>query len=65
MYLKFIPLLKDFSEVRSQIEQNYKLEKSQDKVYELYNIIEDQRAEGLTLEEIAETNNIKYPVIPR
>ena len=50
---------KDFSEVRSQIEQNYKLEKSQDKVYELYNIIEDQRAEGLTLEEIAETNNIK------
>ena len=50
---------KDFPEVRSQIEQNYKLEKSQDKVYELYNIIEDQRAEGLTLEEIAETNNIK------
>ena len=50
---------KNFSEVRSQIEQNYKLEKSQDKVYELYNIIEDQRAEGLTLEEIAETNNIK------
>ena len=50
---------KDFPEVRSQIEQNYKLEKSQDKVYELYNIIEDQRAEGLTFEEIAETNNIK------
>ncbi len=50
---------KDFSEVKGQIEQNYKSEKSQDKVYELYNIIEDQRAEGLTLEEIAKANNIK------
>ena len=46
-------------EVKEKIEQDYKSEETQNKIYELYNIIEDQRAEGFTFEEIAENNNLK------
>ena len=50
---------KTFLEVKERIEQNYKSEETQDKIYEIYNVIEDQRAEGLTFEEIAAENNLK------
>ena len=54
------PALKsNFLEVKEKIEQDYKSEETQNKIYELYNIIEDQRAEGFTFEEIAENNNLK------
>ena len=52
-------LKKTFFEVKEKIEQDYKSEETQDKIYEIYNIIEDQRAAGLTLEEIAVENNLK------
>ena len=42
-----------------KIEQDYKSGETQDKIYEIYNIIEDQRAAGLTFEEIALENNLK------
>ena len=50
---------KTFLEVKEKIEQDYKSEETQDKIYEIYNIIEDQRAAGLTFEEIALENNLK------
>ena len=43
---------------KEKIEQDYKSEETQDKIYEIYNIIEDQRAAGLTFEEIALENNL-------
>ena len=52
-------LKKTFLEVKEKIEQDYKSEETQDKIYEIYNIIEDQRAAGLTFEEIALENNLK------
>ena len=52
-------LKKTFLEVKEKIEQDYKSEETQDKIYEIYNVIEDQRAEGLTFEEIALENNLK------
>ncbi len=52
-------LKKTFFEVKEKIEQDYKSEATQDKIYEIYNIIEDQRAAGLTFEEIAVENNLK------
>ena len=52
-------LKKTFLEVKEKIEQDYKSGKTQDKIYEIYNIIEDQRAAGLTFEEIALENNLK------
>ena len=50
---------KTFLEVKEKIEQDYKSEETQDKIYEIYNVIEDQRAAGLTFEEIALENNLK------
>ena len=50
---------KTFLEVKEKIAQDYKSEETQDKIYEIYNVIEDQRAEGLTFEEIAAENNLK------
>ncbi len=50
---------KTFLEVKEKIEQDYKSEETQDKIYEVYNVIEDQRAEGLTFEEIAIENKLK------
>ena len=50
---------KTFLEVKEKIAQDYKSEETQDKIYEIYNVIEDQRAEGLTFEEIATENNLK------
>ncbi len=50
---------KTFLEAKEKIEQDYKSEETQDKIYEIYNVIEDQRAEGLTFEEIAAENNLK------
>ena len=52
-------LKKTFLEVKEKIEQDYKSEETQDKIYEIYNLIEDQRAAGLTFEEIALENNLK------
>jgi len=52
-------LKKTFLEVKEKIEQDYKSGETQDKIYEIYNIIEDQRAAGLTFEEIALENNLK------
>ena len=52
-------LKKTFLEVKEKIEQDYKSEETQDKIYEIYNVIEDQRAAGLTFEEIALENNLK------
>lgn len=52
-------LKKTFLEVYEKIEQDYKSEETQDKIYEIYNVIEDQRAAGLTFEEIALENNLK------
>ena len=52
-------LKKTFLEVKEKIEQDYKSEETQDKIYEIYNIIEDHRAAGLTFEEIALENNLK------
>ena len=52
-------LKKTFLEVNEKIEQDYKSEETQDKIYEIYNVIEDQRAAGLTFEEIALENNLK------
>ena len=52
-------LKKTFLEVKEKIEQDYKSEEAQDKIYEIYNVIEDQRAAGLTFEEIALENNLK------
>ena len=52
-------LKKTFFEVKEKIEQDYKSEETQDKIYEIYNVIEDQRAAGLTFEEIALENNLK------
>ena len=52
-------LKKTFLEVKEKIEQDYKSDETQDKIYEIYNVIEDQRAAGLTLEEIAVENNLK------
>ena len=52
-------LKKTFLEVKEKIEQDYKFGETQDKIYEIYNIIEDQRAAGLTFEEIALENNLK------
>jgi len=50
---------KTFLEVKEKIAQDYKSEETQDKIYEIYNVIEDQRAAGLTFEEIALENNLK------
>ena len=50
---------KTFLEVKEKIEQDYKSGETQDMIYEIYNIIEDQRAAGLTFEEIALENNLK------
>ena len=50
---------KTFLEVKEKIEQDYKSEETQDKIYAIYNVIEDQRAAGLTFEEIALENNLK------
>ena len=50
---------KTFLEAKEKIEQDYKSEETQDKIYEIYNVIEDQRAAGLTFEEIALENNLK------
>ena len=50
---------KTFLEAKDKIEQDYKSGETQDKIYEIYNVIEDQRAEGLTFEEIAAENNLK------
>ena len=50
---------KTFLEVKEKIENDYKSEETQDKIYEIYNVIEDQRAAGLTFEEIALENNLK------
>ena len=52
-------LKKTFLEVKEKIEQDYKSGETQDKIYEIYNVIEDQRAAGLTFEEIALENNLK------
>ena len=52
-------LKKTFLEVKEKIEQDYKSEETQDKIYKIYNVIEDQRAAGLTFEEIALENNLK------
>ena len=52
-------LKKTFLEVKEKIEQDYKSGETQDKIYKIYNIIEDQRAAGLTFEEIALENNLK------
>tara|TARA_B100001142_G_scaffold237866_1_gene236471 strand:+ start:1100 stop:3004 length:1905 start_codon:yes stop_codon:yes gene_type:complete len=52
-------LKKTFLEVKEKIEQDHKSEETQDKIYEIYNVIEDQRAAGLTFEEIALENNLK------
>ena len=52
-------LKKTFLEVKEKIEQDYKSEETQDKIYGIYNVIEDQRAAGLTFEEIALENNLK------
>jgi len=52
-------LKKTFLEVKEKIEQDYKSDETQDKIYEIYNVIEDQRAAGLTFEEIALENNLK------
>ena len=52
-------LKKTFLEEKEKIEQDYKSGETQDKIYEIYNIIEDQRAAGLTFEEIALENNLK------
>ena len=52
-------LKKTFLEVKEKIEQDYKSGETQDKIYEIYNTIEDQRAAGLTFEEIALENNLK------
>lgn len=52
-------LKQTFLEVKEKIENDYKSEETQDKIYEIYNVIEDQRAAGLTFEEIALENNLK------
>ena len=52
-------LKQTFLEVKEKIENDYKSEETQDTIYEIYNVIEDQRAAGLTFEEIALENNLK------
>ena len=47
-----------FEETREQITEDYKSNIVQDKIYSLYNLIEDQRAEGLTFEEISKENSL-------
>ncbi len=47
-----------FEEIREQISEDYKSNIIQDKIYSLYNLIEDQRAEGLTFEEISKENSL-------
>ncbi|MEC7381268.1 MAG: peptidylprolyl isomerase, partial [Pseudomonadota bacterium] len=47
-----------FEEIRGQISEDYKSNIIQDKIYGLYNLIEDQRAEGLTFEEISKENSL-------
>lgn len=47
-----------FEEIRGQISEDYKSNIIQDKIYSLYNLIEDQRAEGLTFEEISKENSL-------
>ncbi len=47
-----------FEEIREQISEDYKSNIIQDKIYSLYSLIEDQRAEGLTFEEISKENSL-------
>ena len=60
VYVKNIEEAKrsSFEETREQITEDYKSNIVQDKIYSLYNLIEDQRAEGLTFEEISKENSL-------
>ena len=44
---------REFSDVKNEIIEDLKESASQDKIYELYNLVEDERASGKTFEEIA------------
>ena len=50
---------KSLSEVRDEITKEYKSNLTQDNIYNLSNIIEDQRAGGLTFEEIIKENSLE------
>ena len=50
---------KSFNEAKDEITKEYKLNLTQDNIYNLYNVIEDQRAEGLTFEEIIKGNSLE------
>jgi len=50
---------KSFIEVKDEITKEYRLNIAQDNIYNLYNVIEDQRAGGLTFEEIIKENSLE------
>ena len=50
---------RDFSDVKNKIIKDLKESASQDKIYELYNLVEDERASGKTFEEIAIDQNLE------
>ena len=50
---------KSFNEAQDEITKEYKSNLTQDNIYNLYNVIEDQRAGGLTFEEIIKENSLE------
>lgn len=53
-------LTRTFDEMKDKIRENMQKEQATDKVLELYDVIEDARAEGTTLKEIADKQNLKF-----
>lgn len=53
-------LTRSFDEMKKKIREDLQKEKATDKILDLYDIIEDARAGGATLKEIAEKNNLKH-----
>ncbi len=55
---------KSFTEARSEIEKRLKLEKAKDKAYEIHDQIEDRRASGQSLDDIAKELGLKITITP-
>ena len=56
--------IKSFEEARNEIEKRLKLEKAKDKAYEIHDQIEDRRASGQSLDDIAKELGLKIMVTP-
>ena len=56
--------IKSFEEARNEIEKRLKLEKAKDKAYEIHDQIEDRRASGQSLDDIAKELGLKIVITP-